>query len=559
MRRQAGSSEPSAQGPAGRSCAGGRGATRRDAHCPPARQARARSRRVRALQLPRRSASRPASVAHQQASGPPPGRRAADRRGPAPDPPSRGPGQEGAPAAAWYLAEPGRPHAVAWPPPGPRAMRTGGGDAQACCRGVGGVQGVAPVLAAAVPQPPPARPAGRPRAAADKSTRCFTRLSMCTRLQDGAPSWALVDDVFGARYLAGVTHTAGAWAPLPRASLQLEPSGAAAAAGAAASPMAATLRSVPETEPWLLAAGALAEAGGWAAAARSSRARLLFQYRPYCQQERLEVGSAEVAAVVEAVFGRAGGPGPSAFQARTMRRALPLPACWQRAATAGCTAGPLPAHVRCRHLPLPTTGLQAEAGALWDSVAGDAAPGLAPAAASTGEMAAVVLIKLLLDLYVTAGPKASFPLALMLLQARSHSGATSLWQAGVPAALHAALPCPAYRWLLAGHGACFTSALPCPVPLLLPQKPLLEGEAAEQARVFDLLYNLSIHGELLYDAAAEAVPEDAPALADAGARPGGGGLRGCCCQRHTQCRKRPAAAVLPASRRPLPAAACGPA
>lgn len=37
-----------------------------------------------------------------------------------------------------------------------------------------------------------------------------------------------------------------------------------------------------------------------------------------------------------------------------------------------------------------------------------------------------------------------------------------------------------------------------------------------QARVFDLLYNLSVHGELLYDAAAEAVPEDAPALAEAG-------------------------------------------
>lgn len=54
-----------------------------------------------------------------------------------------------------------------------------------------------------------------------------------------------------------------------------------------------------------------------------------------------------------------------------------------------------------------------------------------------------------------------------------------------------------------------------PCPSL--QAPLLRGEPAVQARVFDLLYNLSVHGELLYDAAAEAVPEDAPALAEAGA------------------------------------------
>lgn len=48
------------------------------------------------------------------------------------------------------------------------------------------------------------------------------------------------------------------------------------------------------------------------------------------------------------------------------------------------------------------------------------------------------------------------------------------------------------------------------------QKPLLSGDPATQCRVFDMLYNLSIHGELLYDTAAEAVPEDAPVLAEAG-------------------------------------------
>jgi hypothetical protein len=39
---------------------------------------------------------------------------------------------------------------------------------------------------------------------------------------------------------------------------------------------------------------------------------MLFQYKPYSQQEPLSVGEEEVAAVVEAVFGQMGG-GASAF------------------------------------------------------------------------------------------------------------------------------------------------------------------------------------------------------------------------------------------------------
>jgi hypothetical protein len=70
--------------------------------------------------------------------------------------------------------------------------------------------------------------------------------------------------------------------------------------------------------------------------------------------------------------------------------------------------------------------------------------------------------------------------------------------------------------------SCVLMSPPPPVPRLL-QKPLVGGDAAAQARVFDLLYNLSIHGELLYDTAAEALPEDAPALADAGGLAGGAG------------------------------------
>lgn len=60
--------------------------------------------------------------------------------------------------------------------------------------------------------------------------------------------------------------------------------------------------------------------------------------------------------------------------------------------------------------------LQDAADSLWGSLAG-AQFGLS-GAASTGEVAAVILVKLIMDLYVTAGPRAAFPLALLLLQVR---------------------------------------------------------------------------------------------------------------------------------------------
>ncbi|PSC72009.1 hypothetical protein C2E20_4726 [Micractinium conductrix] len=242
-----------------------------------------------------------------------------------------------------------------------------------------------------------------------------------------APGWALADDVFAQRNEAGVSHTEGAWQPLPRLALQLEGAGAQRRGGTAAA-AAPAWRSAsaapPQQEPWLLAAGAYAADGGagWAAAAaaggvRATRARMLFQYKPYSQQEPLALSDEEVAAVVEAAFGRWGSTTPSLFKG--------------------------------------------EASSLWDSLSHGERYGLA-AAATTGEVAAVILTKLVMDLYVRAGPCAAFPLALLLLQ-----------------------------------------------------KPLLSGDAATQARVFDFVFNLAVHGELLYDAAAEALPEDAPALADA--------------------------------------------
>lgn len=42
------------------------------------------------------------------------------------------------------------------------------------------------------------------------------------------------------------------------------------------------------------------------------RPRLLFQYKPYCQQDPLNLAEAEVAAVIDAVFGpMEGGAGPA--------------------------------------------------------------------------------------------------------------------------------------------------------------------------------------------------------------------------------------------------------
>lgn len=207
---------------------------------------------------------------------------------------------------------------------------------------------------------------------------------------------------------------------------------------------------------------------------------------------------------------------------------------------------------------------QGEASSLWDSLSHGERYGLA-AAATTGEVAAVILTKLVMDLYVRAGPCAAFPLALLLLQVRAGrrgwegrgrggraGGAATHWRPvpdfvctlsgcrglhpfrvqGISRPTQTAavylppLPCTSRRCpatlpprpAFASTGLC-TPQQPLPHPVSTsspPQKPLLSGDAATQARVFDFVFNLAVHGELLYDAAAEALPEDAPALADAG-------------------------------------------
>ena len=84
-----------------------------------------------------------------------------------------------------------------------------------------------------------------------------------------------------------------------------------------------------------------------------------------------------------------------------------------------CSASPCPAPllpaVLCLLLLSP---LQEEAASLWDSLACGGAFGLASAAATTGEVAAVILVKLIMDLYVGAGSRAAFPLTLLMLQVR---------------------------------------------------------------------------------------------------------------------------------------------
>eukprot|EP00887_Chlorella_sp_A99_P002375 scaffold10.g2375.t1 len=254
------------------------------------------------------------------------------------------------------------------------------------------------------------------------------------------PAWSLADDVLQERFQAALSHTEGAWQPITGLTLSLEPAAVLpaatlqppAAAGAGGEGGAGAAGAAGWQDPWqaaLLGVYAQHAEGAGRTGGRAPRPRLLFQYKPYSLQEPLVLSEAEVSAVVEAVFGKMGA-GPAAFRE--------------------------------------------ESASLWDSLAAAGAFGVGPAC-STGaprEVAAVILIKLIMDLYLKAGPRAAFPLALMLLQ-----------------------------------------------------KPLLGGSAAVKARVFDMLFNLSVHGELLYTPAAqEAASQEAQAEAEArggGALPGG--------------------------------------
>ncbi len=188
-----------------------------------------------------------------------------------------------------------------------------------------------PRLHLAVPAPPPPEPPSpEPPPLLPALSNLRPLPAAAGRLQGlehgSTAAWSIADDVFQARYQAGGSHIEGAWQPLPQLSLQLD---AATAAGSTASsrqrarqaqraqrrPTSSAAAALPAEEPWLLAASAYAsDGGGWTAGrTATTRARMLFQYKPYSQQEPLGASEAEVATIVEAVFGR-WGSGPSAFE-----------------------------------------------------------------------------------------------------------------------------------------------------------------------------------------------------------------------------------------------------
>ncbi|KFM25843.1 hypothetical protein F751_1457 [Auxenochlorella protothecoides] len=227
--------------------------------------------------------------------------------------------------------------------------------------------------------------------------------------------------MFRARYHSVLAHTEGDWRPLKGIHLALD---------GGACPLPGPRRAAKDKDASDLSADAASLAAGTDAwhggprmgdsslrgPARAPRPQLLFQYKPYAQQDSLDVGAPAVAAVVEAVFG---------------------------AGLAGSAAGAFET--------LPSESL-------WDSADGAAAFGVS-AGASTGEVSAIILLKLVMDNYLKAGGRGAYAPTLLLLQ-----------------------------------------------------RALSSGRPAAQARVFDLLYNLSLHGELLYLSPAAEVPETAAAI-----------------------------------------------
>ncbi|RMZ55828.1 hypothetical protein APUTEX25_003794, partial [Auxenochlorella protothecoides] len=261
------------------------------------------------------------------------------------------------------------------------------------------------------------------RSDASKAAAHLRRSSLSgTDGQDGGvPPWALASDMFRARYHSVLAHTEGDWRPLKGIHLALD---------GGACPLPGPRRAAKDKDASDLSADAASLAAGTDAwhggprmgdsslrgPARAPRPQLLFQYKPYAQQDSLDVGAPAVAAVVEAVFG---------------------------AGLAGSAAGAFET--------LPSESL-------WDSADGAAAFGVS-AGASTGEVSAIILLKLVMDNYLKAGGRGAYAPTLLLLQ-----------------------------------------------------RALSSGRPAAQARVFDLLYNLSLHGELLYLSPAAEVPETAAAI-----------------------------------------------
>lgn len=225
------------------------------------------------------------------------------------------------------------------------------------------------------------------------------------------PGWAIAEDVFWARYGVALSQFADSWRPLPHLRA-LSGQGEATAAPPLALPPDEFLGgATPCIEPWLLLPPGVGEAAGLGrpgAGSASHRRAALFQYKPYLQQDPLHLSDQDVAAVLQVAFGK-----------------VPL------GGSGGGGAAPPP--------PGPGIG------------------------SPTADVACVILIKLVLDMYLGQGPEAAF------------------------AAVH-----------------------------LVLRQAVTGGDAGARARVFDLILNLAVHGEMLYDAPGDSVPEDSPAVEAAG-------------------------------------------
>eukprot|EP00775_Hariotina_reticulata_P012214 gene12214-12352_t len=158
------------------------------------------------------------------------------------------------------------------------------------------------------------------------------------------------------------------------------------------------------------------------------RRRRLFQPTAYTPQEALQASATDVAAVVEVLCGK---PNPATPSAITGTIGLEDPAPYWQAHAA-------------------SSEQQQQQQMLYKQ-----APGQQPHSESIGQISSCILVKLIIDLWLTAGPAAAFPLVLRMLQ-------QALYQ-----------PHPDYR-----------------------------------ARAFDIVYNLSLHGCMLL--------RDRPAAVEAG-------------------------------------------
>ena len=183
---------------------------------------------------------------------------------------------------------------------------------------------------------------------------------------------------------------------------------------------------------------------------------MLFQYKPYCQQDSLHLSEQDVAAVLEACFGKI----PLSESVSNTNTATDSTTSnnVQNSGGGGGGGGEYNSSEGRR-----SSNVHVGGGAVfpWGISGGGGGGGSAQA---TSDVASVVLIKLIMDLYLLKGPRTAFSMVHFMLQ-----------------------------------------------------RAVLYGDGAAKARVFDLILNLAVHGEMLYDVPGDQVPpEEDAAIAEAG-------------------------------------------